>query len=379
MPRAVRSLVLLLGVLAAAGAALPEAPTEQAGPPDAAKRNAELLASWRNDPEHAAHVARLQRDLERFWSLPAEERDRIRKLDQDLHELDPATQQRLRGVLERYHVWLERLPEADRKRIASASPEERSAVVRDIREQQFVRRLPPPTRTIVEGLKGEEREIEIARLREEQRERSRQLFRQQPPRVPKKDKPTQLNEFPIEVQDFVRDSLLPLLPQSERDELRRAESRPWPAYARQLLKLSQEHPIPLPGPIGPVRIADLPTPLSKNLKKLTRQERTKMEEGKWPEFGVALRALPQGKKFLPVRVTPSFPSQFPDPVQDFIKQLDRKLTAEERQALEGVQGEWPDYPKLLLELSRKYRMEIPGMSLPGPKELWDSARAAGTT
>jgi hypothetical protein len=377
MPRAVRSLLLLTVVLAATGAALPEPPGEQPTPSEVIEGNAKLLAEWKADPNHAAHVARLQRDLERFWSLPAEERGRLRAVDKELHELDSETQKRLWGVLERYHTWLERLPEADRKRIDSARGAERLAVVKEVREQQFIKRLPPPIRNRVEGLRGKEREDEIARLREEQRQRSQDVFRLQPPRVPKKDRPARLNEFPFEVQLFVRDSLLPLLTQDERDDLKKTESQPWPAYARKLVKLSAEHPIPLPGPVGPVRVADLPNPLANHLKGMSKKERLKMDEGKWPEFGVALLAMPQTKRFpLPARLTPAFPSQFPEPVQEFIKQLDRKLTSEEREKLQAAEGQWPEYPQVLLELARKHRMEIPGMSLPGPKELWNNARAA---
>lgn len=376
MPRAVCSLLLLIAVLAATGAALPEPPTnEPAAPSDPTERNANLLAKWRNDPEQAARLARLQRDLDRFWSLSAEERTRLRSLDKDLHQLDTETRNRLKAVLERYTTWLERLPETDRKRIESASGEDRMAVVKEIREQQFIKRLPPPIRNQVESLKGKEREDEIARLREEQRQRSQDVFRLQPPRFPKKDKPARLNEFPIEVQLFVRDCLMPLLTLEERDDLRKTESQPWPAYARKLVKLSAEHPISLPGPVGPVRIADVPNPLANHMKNMSKKDRLRMDEGKWPEFGIALLSLPQAKKFpLPPRLTPSYPMQFPEPVQEFIKQLDKKLSSVEREQLLSAEGQWPEYPKVLLELSRKHKMEIPGMSLPGPKELWDNAR-----
>src|SRR2546430_2325952 len=73
--------------------------------------NQSLLDIWKQTPHH---YARLKRDLNHFWSLPREERDRLRSLDKELHDQDSATQNRLWNVLERYHDWLERLSESDR-------------------------------------------------------------------------------------------------------------------------------------------------------------------------------------------------------------------------------------------------------------------------
>src|SRR5882724_233522 len=104
----VRSLLLLALALAAMGAALPEPPPGDSTSDDSLAWNQQKLEEWRANPKHAS---RLQRDLDRFWSLPREERDRLRALDRELHEQDSATQKRLWGVLERYHAWMERLSE----------------------------------------------------------------------------------------------------------------------------------------------------------------------------------------------------------------------------------------------------------------------------
>jgi hypothetical protein len=144
-----------------------------------------------------------------------------------------------------------------------------------------------------------------------------------------------------------------------------------------LLRLSEKHPIPFPGPIGPVRINDVPPPLGNHLKNAGRLRDLRSQEGRWPEFGVALRKLPQWTRFpLPERLTPSAPHQFPEPVEKFIPDLETKLSPHERQRLADAEGKWPEYPKLLLELARKRAMVIPGMTLPGPRELWEAARTA---
>ncbi|MBI1915040.1 MAG: hypothetical protein HYS12_09935, partial [Planctomycetes bacterium] len=114
------SLFVLMVVLlvAMSGAAPPgETTTPDAAPDDALASNARRLEEWRKDPEHSA---RLQRDLNAFRAMSPERRALLRKLDQDLHQEDSATQTRLWDVLERYHSWVERLPEADRRRVESA-------------------------------------------------------------------------------------------------------------------------------------------------------------------------------------------------------------------------------------------------------------------
>src|SRR5436305_10262731 len=74
------------------------------------------------DPEHRD---RLKQYLAAFRRLSPEAQERVRKLDQDLQDEDAATRVRLTGVMERYALWLSRLPEADRTRIraAPAGPE----------------------------------------------------------------------------------------------------------------------------------------------------------------------------------------------------------------------------------------------------------------
>src|SRR5690242_1822023 len=105
------SLLVLLGALALPAAAAPDGG-------DALQHNRELLEKWRADPDH---YARLQRDLRAFWAMPPARRKQIRRLDQELHQADAKTRKRLWAVLERYHAWLEALPEADRARVEAVT------------------------------------------------------------------------------------------------------------------------------------------------------------------------------------------------------------------------------------------------------------------
>src|SRR4051812_34733483 len=79
--------------------------------------NARLLERWKADPEH---YARLQADLHAFWQLPPERKERLRQIDQELHDADALTQKRLWGVLERYSSWYERQSERDQRRLEKA-------------------------------------------------------------------------------------------------------------------------------------------------------------------------------------------------------------------------------------------------------------------
>jgi hypothetical protein len=67
----------------------------------------------------------LVKNLDRFRALPSAEQHAIRELDRRIAEEDPAVRARHLTLLRRYHVWLAGLPEAQRKAIAAASPEER--------------------------------------------------------------------------------------------------------------------------------------------------------------------------------------------------------------------------------------------------------------
>jgi hypothetical protein len=105
-------------------------------------QNARLLEKWKADPEH---YARLQTDLRAFWALPPERQGQLRRLDRELHPNNSPS--RLWGVLRRYVLWLDRLPEEQRNRILSASGRaERLELIRNAQKEQqnqLFNRLPP--------------------------------------------------------------------------------------------------------------------------------------------------------------------------------------------------------------------------------------------
>jgi hypothetical protein len=345
------------------------------------EHNRQLLERWRTDPEH---YARLQRDLRAFWALPPQRRERLRKLDRDFHKLEAPARERLWRVLERYNLWLEQLPEEERRQIEAADPGHRLRLIREVRQRQWIERLPARVRDDLLKLPADKRQQRVAQLQKEEQRHRREW--QQPlvlrPRTPRY---TQLKEFPQSVQDFVRNALLPSLDEDEKKRLQQADGGRWPELARTILELSERHPV-LPALPGGKIICfqDLPGPAKRmvggraQLEKRTEAwQKLKRVEGRWPAWALTfhdLLTVPQRKQLPPLGA--SRPGEFSQAVQTFIdKQLLPALKPPARQRLAGAEGKWPEYPRLLLELAHRHNLHVPGMSLPGPRELWDAARA----
>ena len=172
--------------------------------------------------------------------------------------------------------------------------------------------------------------------------------------------------------------LTPMLSEEESKRLTLAEGR-WPRLAKTILELSEKHPVLPPLPAGPIDRYNL---LPKEAKEFLATKKKMLEElhknaEKWPQYALAVtETMRKEKRPLPP-LGASRPAEFDKSIQAFfIEKLEPALTADEKVKLGGAEGRWPDYPQRLLELAHKNRLIVPGMSLPGPRELWDNARAA---
>jgi hypothetical protein len=223
-----------------------------------------------------------------------------------------------------------------------------------------VNALPPPQRAAkIKALRAQERAL-------------RQTWLSKPGQKPPPPKPPRTRELPPEVQRFVSMHLLPRLSDKEKEQLRKAEGR-WPDLPRTILALSERHPVlpPLPGkPI--THYNDLPVAVALQVAR----NKVRRLEGKWPDFALAVV-----RRLRNIQVEPAAPlgacrpADFPGPTRAFLeKRLPELLSASERTTLAGLEGRWPEYPLQLHRLARQHRFAIPGMSLPGPRELWESAR-----
>jgi len=342
---------------------------------DEAERNARRLEQWRAHPDE---YARLLDDFRAFEELPPERREQLRDIHRAVQGQDAAARDRQLIALERYAAWRDTLTEDERRQLDAAGDGDdwKRTVVR-LREEQFVRRMPPGVRDRLTAMKPEERRAELARLREEEQQRRTRLQREL--------KPARPEDFPPDVRAFVRDNLDGRLGREDRGRLAGAEGK-WPVYARTLMDLSDRYPVlpPKAGETAPTKWDELPKDVKDRLFKEHNKHLGQLNavQGKWPDYALAVTRLAHdGKRdFKGRRVPPlgaSRPEQFAPETKAFIEdRLYPVLSEAERRELDSRLGHWPEYPETLHELARKHRLFIPGMSLPGQRRLWESVRYA---
>jgi hypothetical protein len=324
------------------------------------EQNRQQLNEWRKD---AQHYARLKRDGRAFLSLPLERREQMVKLDQALHGEKGSGALRLKRTLDRYVSWLERLPEAERRRIREIPDRaKRLQCIRELREKEWVARLPLAYRQKVEKAQGKERQLLIRRYKLEERQRRIEL---QP-----------------YFQTFVREYLYPKLNAEEKQRLERVEGK-WPDFASALVEVAAKYPPALPGPWWtPKSIEELPLDLQNRLgvnKKATLKvpPLLKNAETKWPKFGTAVSKYAHLKGIsLPYELWPARPRDLSPPVRHFLeKKLLPVLDVAEKNRLQNAEDVWPRYPLMIQELAKKHKLQVPWLTLPGPREHWENIRA----
>jgi hypothetical protein len=360
-------------------------PAHEAVPDDGAsdlERNRQFLRKWQADPEHDA---RLRRDLRAYWKMPRAKRERLRQLDQQLHQLDAKTQQRLWRVAERYREWLEKLPEDRRREIETAKDwQERLARIKEARQRQWIDKLPRRVRDDLMKLPEKERKARIVQLRQE--ELALRKLWQKPVRPgPPPPKPrTHLHDFPPEVREYAEKQLLPRLSAEEKRQYHDAEGRA--NFALTIKQLTDHHPVlpPLPAPNKPiVRYEDLPEK-AKGIagakpmweRRVEAWRKLRQVEGIWPEWAETFVSFltPEQRKIIPP-LGASRPREFPSAVQTFIEtNLRQAVKPIEFKRLKDWEGKWPEYPRRLLDLAHRHNLKVPGMSLPGTADLWEQPR-----
>jgi hypothetical protein len=350
---------------------------------DEQEQNRQLLEKRRNDPPRYAQLRRRLRD---FQNLPPERQAQLRKLDRDLHPGDAAQGKRLQLVLERYTDWLHTLPEADRRKIEEApNSTVRLRLIKEYRQQQWVQRQPKAIQQELEELAPDKRQARIAQLKQQERQR-RQDWRLAMQHWEDFTWLMRLDDQRLQIELFVKFSLIPTLSPEEKRRLADARGQ-WPLFQKTLVELADKHPIHYPPGLktGPTTFTDLPPELQKlpvirNLP-VQRPVQWQKAEGRWPDYAELIARIAENRKItLSVPLGPCRPDQFVLPVQQYLThRLLPHLSPEEKSRLQKAEGKWPLYPRTLVELTREHAREhrvgpIPGMSLPGPVELWDPFR-----
>jgi hypothetical protein len=340
---------------------------------------------WRNDPER---YESLRHGLQAFLSLPEGRQKRLRQLDQDLHDEDSATSVRLQRVLDRYAEWLQRLPDADRQRVQrETDPKKRLQLIREIREREWIKRLPKATREELQKLPADQQSVRVTQLRQEDRKRREEwqfAIRNWSELVQSRPQMARIEELTPEVKIFVEEALRPLLTADEWNRLLQSQGKN-PLFLRTLVELADKHPMKLPPGtvIGPTRFEELPSELQARLTKVKDWPPAAAQpaEGKWPEYALEVVAFARAHKVtLPKQqLGPCRPAEFSPSVRRFREeQLLPALGADDVALLNKAEGNWPRYPRLLLQMARKHGLQMPGMRLPGPADMWSRYRTTPT-
>lgn len=350
--------------------------------------NRKLLKTWLEDTEHAD---RLKRNLAAFNAMSRSDQARVRQLDKSLHDLDADTRARLQKVMERYVDWLARLPEADRERVEAAAPgAERLAIVTELLDHQWQESLPKYDRNRLAVAEPLERAILLDELR--QREDDWRRMRSDSRRRAEEQAivgnlPISSQDFRSHVQQFVEESLRPLL--SDREE-GRLNSNPnknnarYLALVAELAEGKQSLPFPGPAPSGKKKAyrywKDLPPEIVKAfpVKDLNNPPPSITKaDGKWPDLPLAVVEFARERTVeIPTGLLgPTRLNEMPPSVQKFVKdELMPKLTEAERKQLAAAESKWPDYPKAIKNLADRHLLPVPGIALPGEREAWQRLR-----
>lgn len=334
----------------------------------------------------------------RFRSYPPARQQQLRQLDQEFHELPEAECASVGRVLEKYAVWLDRLPDPARQAVLEVpTREERIEAIagrlaHDRREAQ-----PAAVRRRLDQTPGDERTAAADEWRAADKARREEwhLARRQWEKVARqgsKPWPFDQPELARQVDEFVRTALKadvvfrPGIPKQGElspscrlsfqevidlkvKHLGATENGNWFVYGLQVYRLAERHPY-LPPPVGRPPVTE---PKQVESKRPNLVESAKFR-GKWPDFALSVAdAFRRAKKPLPVPkgLGPARREEFSEPLRAFINQtLIPGLTADERAKLDGLEDRWPDYPQEVVRLAKKYDHPVLGVTLPGKPSEW---------
>ncbi len=325
-------------------------------------------------------------------TFPQVRQQQLRQLDEELETLAIPAQEHLLFVLERYAVWLNRLPDGYRKEILSApAAPERLDAVRRVKERTWRESLPQLLREKIQAAEGPERERELVAAKKQDTERRRiwELARRDWANLKNDHKPWpfETEETAKPVQEFVDKLLKPRLkPEEWRDlDEARQEATPtagyfaWLNYGAKLHRAAESHPSLPEAANGKVTrtVNDLPNEFVKQINKAVgvggrRQLLNHPAAGKWPDFAeVVWKEAIELKVPIRFPLGPSKPDDYPSTVKIFCDgPLAEKLDAKDRDEWRKLEGTWPDHPRRMIELAKKHDLVVPGVMLPGPPSLW---------
>jgi hypothetical protein len=356
---------------------------------------------------------------ELFKSFSAVRQEQLRELHNALNKLPAEKRTHLFRVLENYAVWLERLPDPERREVLSAqNATARLEAIQMTMQRLWRASLPIGQREQLKKLADVEeiqRKVTILKNTERYRKEEWKLSRQQKetplgPFEDPKDPKKVSTAFVKEVEQFLKQTMfveqsMLLESKSEpprscrltREELMDLRIRydaatkdgkdgEWFNFGLLVHRLAERHPyLPESGKKPP--IVDFPgirkemgnefkpKAIANQLEKFEKRPNVNnsYSNGKWPDFALEFaenvrRATPGA----PLEwLGPCTPGQFNDSVNQFYTtRLLPKLNDKQKSELRSAEGKWPDYPRLLIRLAKDKDESIPGVTLPGKPSLW---------
>lgn len=330
-----------------------------------------------------------------FKEFPPARQQQLRKLDDDLARQEPDRQTHLLNVLERYAVWLDRLPDGYRREVLTAPAAiERLETIRLVKARLWRETLPAAVRDRIQEAVGPARDQLIAdrKSQDTQRKLLWDAAKQDWASIRSDRRPWPFDNDGLtrQVDEYVDKVLKPRLTGTERGDLeqirREAAANPdwfkWYLYGSYVTRLADQHPMYPEAAGGKVVKSrdDLTRPFLVQLAKSGGTARKQLVNhpagGKWPDFALAVWAEANELKVpIPAGMVlgPNKPAEYVPAVRDFLdNDLSKRLTKAERDELaKAEQGTWPDHSRKLLDLARKYDLSVPGVSLPGEPARWD--------
>jgi hypothetical protein len=352
-------------------------------------------------PPEASPAGR-DRLIAMFRQYPPARQQQLRQLHQQFEDLPAADRDHLGHVLETYAVWVDRLADEDRRKVLAAhSADARLEVVRQLKEEGWRKGLPAGSRELLKRAANPEEVVQLAdRWTRAERTRREEwsLARRQWEALHGPDRrpwPFHDPALVAQVDDYVKSVLKVDLAArvepkrevpahwrvtwEEYQELRQRHQAAekdgnWFLYGLILYRLDGKRPsLPEPADRLPVTDAQQVRELVKDFKpRGALAQIEKRSRGKWPEFALEVAAASQRAGApVPKGLGPARPEEFRPPVAHFVTEvLDPRLTPAEREALNKLQGRWPDYPRRMIDLAVKYDEPVPGVTLPGKPSLW---------
>jgi len=353
-----------------------------------------------NKPLDQPTDANRKKLIELFISYPPARQQQIRTLHNQLAVAEPAIRQSLTGTLLRYSLWLDRLPESDRKEILSASTSHaRLDAIEQVHERHWRASLTPAQQ---EKLKKttiiEERQDLAQEFRERQRAARAEWILaqrqwQQMTGLDHKPWPFSDDALTQQIEGYLKTALGVDMAKLMKKELQPASCRLtseeirdlrssyeaatkegyWFSYGACLLRLADRHPaLPRPSREAIVRFAQVPDDWKRFIPKEAKKGRLEGNSGRWPDFALELHRAPLKADNRLSPLGPTKPGEFDEGFEKFMKdKLLPALSDDQKKRLTQAEGKWPAYSQEALALAREKNLSVPGITLPGAPKEWD--------